>query len=159
MGWGGRRQKKVVMIENRARFLNGDENWNFNFFFDFFGPDFFGPKIWQSRGCPPAPPLVVGQARGGCVPNGKISFLRQFRELRGRTYHFYHQNHGEDGSRARYFGPTGLGCGYMAKFRSKIVNHTHNRPKWPRMGHFGLYFGNFSAVRAQNGPKSWGIIV
>ena len=27
------------------------------------------------------------------------------------------------------------------------------------MGHFWVYFGNFSAVRAQNGPKTWSIVV
>ena len=129
------------------------------FFFRFILSGFFSdPKFGRVVGVPPSP-LVVGQARGDCAPNGKISFLRRFRELRGRTYHFYHQNHGGDRSRARYFGPTGPGSGDMANVRSKIVNYTHNRPRRPRMGHFALYFGNFSPVRAQKRPKSWGIIV
>ena len=39
----------------------------------------------------------------------------------------------------------------MPNFRTKILNY--------KMGRFGLYFGNFSAVRVQNGPKTWSSVV
>ena len=51
--------------------------------------------------------------------NGKISYLRRFREIRGHQYLRYHQNHGLDVGRARYFGPMRPGFEDMAEFASK----------------------------------------
>ena len=42
---GGRRRKKWSKLKTGRVFEIATKNKNFNFFFNFFGPDFFGPKI------------------------------------------------------------------------------------------------------------------
>ena len=44
-GLGGRRRKKWSKSKTARVFEIATKNKNFNFFFDFFGPDFFGPEI------------------------------------------------------------------------------------------------------------------
>ena len=46
------------------------------FFLIFLVQIFLDPKFGRVMGAPLPRPLVVGQARGDCAPNGKISFLR-----------------------------------------------------------------------------------
>ena len=141
MGRGVGDKKKWSKSKTGRIFEIATKNKNFNSFFRFFWCGFFRTRNLAESWLPPPPPLVVGQARGGCAPNSKISFLRRFRELRGCIYHFYHQNHGGDGCRARYFGPTGPGCGDMPNFGAKILNYNFPGQKGPKWAIFGCILG------------------
>ena len=135
-GLGGLATNKSGQNRKRGAFSKSRQTIKISTFFSIFLVRIFSdPKFGRVVGAPP--PSGRPWQGGSCTPNSKISFLHRFRELRGRTYHFHHQNHGLDGFRARYFGPTGPGCGDMAKLRTRMVNYNYNQPKMPTMGHFG----------------------
>ena len=138
MGRGGL-AKKLVKMERGMRFCNHNKKEKNQLFFQFFWSRFFWTRIWAESWV--AAPPGVAQAKGGPAPKGKNSFLSRFRELRGCTYHFYHQNHGGDGCRARYFGPTGPGCGDMPNFGAKILNYNFPGRKGPKWAIFGCISG------------------
>ena len=100
-------------------FLKSQRIIKISTFFSIFFSLFSDPKLGRVVGG--APPRGRPGKGGGCAPNGKISFLHRFREIRGHTYHNHHQNHGLDVGRAHWFGPEWPGFGDTAWLKSAFL--------------------------------------